>query len=40
MPIVVGDMVPALTLPRLDGGPLDLSQPRGRRMLLFFWGSW
>jgi hypothetical protein len=27
-------------LPRLDGGTLDLETLRGKRVLLFMWGSW
>jgi hypothetical protein len=40
MTVVVGDTLPALTLPRLDGGELAFDQLRGTRALLFFWGSW
>lgn len=31
---------PALTLPLLDGGDLDLASLRGRVVLLNFWASW
>ncbi|MGI8553403.1 MAG: peroxiredoxin family protein [Dehalococcoidia bacterium] len=35
------DMLPDVTLPLLDGsGELRLSELRGKRRLLFFWGSW
>jgi hypothetical protein len=36
----VGDVFPSLTLPRLDGGDLDFELLRGKRALLFWWGSW
>ena len=36
----VGDVLPDLTLPTLDGTPFAFHSLRGRRFLLFFWGSW
>ena len=37
----VGDPLPDIRLPRLgSGGDLSLSTLRGKRLLLFFWGSW
>ncbi len=39
-PVTIGDPFPDLTLPRLDGGTLSFSDLRGKRLLLFFWGSW
>lgn len=36
----VGDVVPSLTLPHIDGGEFDLDALRGKRALLFWWGSW
>ncbi len=36
----VGQTLPDLTLPRLDGGDLRLSDLRGKKVLLFMWGSW
>ena len=36
----LGEPSPDWTLPRLDGGELRLSALRGKRVLLFFWGSW
>ncbi|HEV2107847.1 MAG TPA: hypothetical protein VGR16_06265 [Thermomicrobiales bacterium] len=36
----VGQMLPDLTLPRLDGGELRFADLRGKKMLLFMWGSW
>jgi len=36
----VGDTFPEIKLPRLNGGTIDFSDPRGKRLLLFFWGSW
>ena len=35
-----GDALPNLTLPRLDGDAFSFETLRGRRSLLFFWGSW
>ncbi len=36
----VGSPLPDLALPRLDGGVLDLGNLRGKKLLLFMWGSW
>ncbi|CAA9553429.1 MAG: hypothetical protein AVDCRST_MAG73-3013 [uncultured Thermomicrobiales bacterium] len=36
----VGQTLPDLTLPRLDGGELRFADRRGKRLLLFMWGSW
>ena len=36
----VGQELPEITLPLLDGGELDLGSLRGKKLLLFFWGSW
>lgn len=36
----VGEAFPEVTLPRLDGGSLSIPDQRGKRLLLFFWGSW
>jgi peroxiredoxin len=36
----VGDPLPDITLPLLAGGTLALGALRGKRLLLFFWGSW
>ena len=36
----VGERSPDWTLPRLDSGELSLRQLRGKKALLFFWGSW
>lgn len=38
--VQVGDAVPTLTLPHLDGDEVDLDQYRGRKLLLFMWASW
>ena len=35
-----GTPLPDFVLPKLDGGELDLAELRGKRVLLFFWGSW
>ena len=39
-PLQVGGRLPDLRLPRLGGGELAFSSLRGKRLLLFFWGSW
>ncbi len=36
----VGSPLPALTLPTLNGGEIALRDLHGKRLLLFFWGSW
>lgn len=36
----VGDALPDLDLTDIDGRLLQTSSLRGRRFLLFFWGSW
>lgn len=35
-----GDTLPEIVLPRLDGGDLNLGDLRGKRLLLYMWGSW
>ena len=39
-PISIGDRVPDFTLPSLDGSDVSLSDYAGKRVALFFWGSW
>jgi peroxiredoxin len=36
----VGDRLPDVRLPGLDGGEVDFATLRGKKLLLFFWGSW
>ncbi len=36
----VGSPLPDLDLPSLDGGELRFGDLRGKRLLLFMWGSW
>jgi hypothetical protein len=36
----VGDLLPAIILPKLGGGEVRLDALRGKRRLLFMWGSW
>ena len=36
----VGDRLPDLTLPLLDGGTLPFASLRGKDVLLFMWASW
>ena len=36
----VGEQVPSLTLPDLDGNAVVLDEFRGQRLLVFLWASW
>lgn len=36
----VGDPLPDIRLPQLDGSEITFGDLRGKRLLLFFWGSW
>ncbi len=36
----IGHPLPDLALPRLDGELVHMDSLRGRRVVLFFWGSW
>lgn len=36
----VGDRMPDLALPSVDGGTVHLSDFRGQRLLVFMWASW
>lgn len=36
----IGDQFPDITLPTLGGGELRVSNLRGKKVLLFMWGSW
>lgn len=38
--VSVGNRLPDITLPDLQGRPVALSEYRGRKLLLFVWGSW
>ncbi len=38
--LTAGHPAPDLTLPTLDGADVHLADLRGKRLLLFFWGSW
>jgi hypothetical protein len=38
--LTAGTPAPDLTLPLLDGENISLTDLRGKRLLLFFWGSW
>ena len=38
--IEVGSALPDLALPLLNGGTLWISDLRGKKVLLFMWGSW
>ncbi len=36
----IGTMLPDLSLPRLEGGDFQFADLRGKKLLLFMWGSW
>ncbi len=36
----IRDRFPDVTLPMLNGGELRVSSLRGKKVLLFMWGSW
>jgi peroxiredoxin len=36
----IGDALPDLALPSLDGRTIRLSEYRGKRLLVFMWASW
>ena len=36
----VGDLMPDIVLPDLQGRAVHLSDFRGRRLLVFMWASW
>ncbi len=36
----VGDRFPDMSLPLLDGGKLSFSDLRGKKVLIYMWGSW
>jgi peroxiredoxin len=38
--LTAGMPTPGLTLRSLDGESVSLTDLRGKRRLLFFWGSW
>ena len=38
--VALGDRIPDLALPTIDGGELRLRDLEGRRVLLFCWASW
>lgn len=38
--LIVGQSLPDLTLPDLNGQPVRLADFRGKRLLLYVWGSW
>jgi thiol-disulfide isomerase/thioredoxin len=39
-PVHVGERAPALSVPRLDGGGLDLAALRGKVVIINFWATW
>ena len=38
--IRTGQAIPEITLPALDGPPVNLSSFRGQKLLVFMWASW
>jgi len=38
--LTLGDHIPDLTLPGIDGGDIHLRDFRGRRLFIFMWASW
>jgi peroxiredoxin len=36
----VGDALPSIALPSLDGRTIRLHDYRGQRLLVFMWASW
>ncbi len=38
--LTAADSAPNLTLPSLEGEEVNLAGFQGKRLLLFFWGSW
>jgi len=36
----VGDAAPLVSLPGMDGQPLELSSLWGKKCILFMWASW
>jgi peroxiredoxin len=36
----VGDALPPIALPGLDGRTIRLQDYRGKRLLIFMWASW
>ena len=36
----VGDALPPIALPGLDGHTIRLQEYRGKRLLVFMWASW
>jgi hypothetical protein len=37
---VVNELLPAATLPSLDGTAIDFASFRGKKLLIFMWASW
>ena len=40
IPVSAGNPAPDFELPSLGGGPVRLSDYRGRKLALFMWASW
>jgi hypothetical protein len=37
---MVDELLPAATLPALDGTAVDFATYRGKKLLIFMWASW
>ncbi len=38
--LIVGDRLEGIILPLLDQGTVNIDDYRGKRLILFMWGSW
>ncbi len=38
--LTVGQLIPDISLPTLNGDEINLSDLKGRKVILFMWASW
>jgi peroxiredoxin len=38
--VKVGDVIPDIALPSIDGRTIQFREYRGRRLFVFMWASW
>ncbi len=38
--VQVGDRMPELTLPGINGGEIDLASYAGKKYIIYMWASW
>ncbi len=38
--LTVGQLIPDISLPTLNGDEINLSDFKGRKVILFMWASW